>query len=323
MFGVRLDPSLAIQLLIAAAVFTVCQAVWGLARHGGTKRAVNARLKLAQGGLALSDIVGELRKQRGLTHDGRHKLSWAAWASDLVIKSGIPYQPQRWLAIMVTLGAVGVLAAFVLTHNFFIAAAAGVAVALGPPYGYLKFKGSGRAKKLSEQLPHALEVIVRSLEAGHPVPTAIALVGKELPDPIGSEFGMAADEIAYGSTLELAVQHMSARCRHPDIDLFAATIRLQDRSGGNLVGLLRMSAHTIRERRKLRLKIAAATSEGRISALILTAAPFVVLGILEVIQPHFYGDVIHLKSIQYGLGGLGFWMFLGNLVMRKMIAMRI
>ncbi len=84
-----------------------------------------------------------------------------------------------------------------------------------------------------------------------------------------------------------------------------------------------MSAHTIRERRKLRLKIAAATSEGRISAIILTAAPFCVLGILEIIQPHFYGDVIHEKVIQYGLGILGTWMFLGNLVMRKMIDMRI
>jgi tight adherence protein B len=59
------------------------------------------------------------------------------------------------------------------------------------------------------------------------------------------------------------------------------------------------------------------------SAYILTAAPFCVLGILELIQPHFYGDVIHLKATQYGLIGLGTWMFLGNLVMRKMIDMRI
>ncbi len=323
MFGIRLDPALAIQVLVAAAVFAACQVVYGLVRHGGAKRAVNARLKLADGGMALADIVGELRKQRGMGQDGRHKMSWAAWVGDLVVKSGIRYQPRRWALMIAVLAGAAAFVAFVLLHNPFIAAAAAILAAAVPPYAYLKFMGSRRAKKLSEQLPHALEVIVRSLEAGHPVPTAIALVGKELPDPIGSEFGMAADEIAYGSTLELAVQHMAQRCRHPDIDLFAATIRLQDRSGGNLVGLLRMSAHTIRERRKLRLKIAAATSEGRISAIILTAAPFCVLGILEIIQPHFYGDVIHLKSIQYGLGGLGLWMLIGNLVMRKMIDMRI
>jgi tight adherence protein B len=323
MFGIRLDPALAIQIMIAAAVFAICQAIYGLVRHGGAKRTVNARLKLAEAGMALGDIVGELRKQRGMGHDGRHKMSWAAWVSDLVIRSGIPYQPRRWALMIAALGGALAFLAFALLHNIFIAAAAGLIAATVPPYAYLKFMGSRRAKKLSEQLPHALEVIVRSLEAGHPVPTAISLVGKELPDPIGSEFGMAADEIAYGSTLELAVQHMAQRCRHPDIDLFAATIRLQDRSGGNLTGLLRMSAHTIRERRKLRLKIAAATSEGRISAIILTATPFVVLGILEIIQPHFYGDVIHEKAIQYGLGGLGVWMLIGNLVMRKMIDMRI
>jgi tight adherence protein B len=210
-----------------------------------------------------------------------------------------------------------------LGRNPFFAIAAGVVAALASPIFYLRFLAARRAKKLSEQLPDALEVIVRSLEAGHPVPTAIALVGREMLDPIGSEFGMAADEIAYGSTLELAIGHVAARCRHPDIDLFAATIRLQDRSGGNLTGLLRMSAHTVRERRKLRMKIAAATSEGRISAIILTSAPFCVLGILQFIQPHFYGDVIHEKAIHYGLGFLGTWMFLGNLVMRKMINMRI
>jgi tight adherence protein B len=323
MFGIRLDPALAIQVLIFATVFTAGQAAYGLVRHGGAKRAVNLRLKLAEGGMALGDIVGELRKQRGMGQDGRHRMSWIAWLADLVVRSGIPYQPRRWAVVIAALGGGMAFLAFVLSRNLFIAAGAGVFAATFPPFSYLKFMANRRAKALSEQLPHALEVIVRSLEAGHPVPTAIALVGRELPDPIGSEFGMAADEIAYGSTLELAVQNMSHRCRHPDIDLFAATIRLQDRSGGNLVGLLRMSAHTIRERRKLRLKIAAATSEGRISAIILTSAPFCVLGILEVIQPHFYGDVIHMKAIQYGLGFLGTWMFIGNLVMRKMINMRI
>jgi tight adherence protein B len=221
------------------------------------------------------------------------------------------------------MGAGAAALVLILTRNPLFAAAAALVAILGPPFVYLKFMGARRAKALSLQLPDALEVIVRSLEAGHPVPTAISLVGREMLDPIGSEFGMAGDEIAFGSTLEMAVAHMASRCRHPDIDLFAATIRLQDRSGGNLTGLLRMNAHTVRERRKLRMKIAAATSEGRISAVILTSAPFCVLGILQLIQPHFYGDVIHEKAIQYGLAGLGTWMFIGNIVMRKMINIRI
>jgi tight adherence protein B len=319
---IHLDSALALQILIFAAVFSACQAVWGLVRVGGAKRAVNKRLALTQSGMALGDIVGELRKQRGLREGGGHKLSWA-WLADLIVRSGIAYQPRRWALIIGAMTAMAALAVFILGRNPLFAIAAGLAAGIAPPIVYLQFMAARRAKALSLQLPDALEVIVRSLEAGHPVPTAIALVGREMLDPIGSEFGMAGDEIAYGSTLELAVAHMAQRCRHPDIDLFAATIRLQDRSGGNLTGLLRMNAHTVRERRKLRLKIAAATSEGRISAIILTAAPFCVLGILQLIQPHFYGDVIHDKAIQYGLGFLGTWMFLGNIVMRKMINIRI
>jgi tight adherence protein B len=322
MFGLHLDASFAVQILIFAAAFSACQAVYGLVRVGGARRAVNRRLALSESGMAIGDIVGELRKQRGLRQNGEHKLSWA-WLADLVVRSGVVYQPRNWVIIIAGMSLGGAVLVFVLTHNPLFAVGAGLAAAVGPPFLYLTFMAGRRAKALSNQLPDALEVIVRSLEAGHPVPTAIGLVGREMLDPIGSEFGMAADEIAYGATLETAIGHMGARCRHIDIDLFAATIRLQDRSGGNLTGLLRMNAHTVRERRKLRLKIAAASAEGKMSAYILTAAPFCVLGILELIQPHFYGDVIHLKATQYGLIGLGVWMFLGNLVMRKMINMRI
>ncbi len=84
-----------------------------------------------------------------------------------------------------------------------------------------------------------------------------------------------------------------------------------------------MNAQTVRERHKMRLKIQAASSEGRASAMILSSAPFVVLGVLQVMRPGFYGDIIHERPVQLGLAALGFWMFLGNMVMRRMIDMRI
>ena len=165
-------------------------------------------------------------------------------------------------------------------------------VGVGGPFFCLKFMIGRRAKQIGVQLPQALEIIVRSLEAGHPVPTAVSLVGREMADPVGTEFGMAADEISYGSTLEEAIARMSERCQHPDIDLFAATVRLQASTGGNITGLLKLNASTIRERHKMRLKIKAASSEGRASAAILTAAPFIAIGFIVISSPHFYGDVI-------------------------------
>ena len=164
-----------------------------------------------------------------------------------------------------------------------------------------------------------MQIACRSLEAGHPVATAIALVAREMPDPIGTEFGMAADEVSYGMSLTNAVQRMAERAGDPDIELFAATVRLQEKTGGNLTELLKALATTIRERQTMRLKVRAASSEGRTSAMILTAAPFMVMAAIHLLRPEFYSDVIGKPLIRYSFAGLFTWMFIGNMVMRKMI----
>lgn len=314
-------PRLIVLILIFAAAFTAVQAMSGLLTRAGARRKVNKRLSVAEKTTSLADLVVELRKQRGLTADGERK--GLEWFTDLVVRSGIHFQPQRW-ALMAAGAALGAwLLVFAMTHSPWMGLLPALMVGVGGPLLFLNFAAGRRAKKLGEQLPAALEIIVRSLEAGHPVPTAVALVGREMPDPVGSEFGMAGDEIAYGSTLEQAVARMADRCRQPDVDLFAATIRLQERCGGNLTGLLKMNARTVRERHKMRLKIKAAASEGRASAIILTSAPICVLLLLTVMSPHFYGDVIGERPVQIALGCFAFWMFVGNMVMRRMIDMRI
>jgi tight adherence protein B len=319
---VSVDARWVFLILIFAAVFTAGQAVFGLTATAVVKRKVNRRLKVAERVDGVEGLVMELRKQRGLNAAGETS-SRLAWLSELIAASGVPYDRKRWTMICVAAGLLGGLLPSLLLRSPLLFPIGAGAFGIGAPVAYLKMMAGKRSKALGYQLPQALEIIVRSLEAGHPVPTAVALVGREMPDPVGTEFGMAADEIAYGANLAEAVERISARCRHPDIDLFAATIRLQERSGGNLTGLLKLNAHTVRERHKMRLKIKAASSEGRASAMILSGAPFVTLGIIMISSPHFYGDVIHERFIQYGLSGLGVWMLIGNLVMRRMIDMRI
>lgn len=318
----KADPRIVFLILIFAAVFTAGQAISGLVRVGAAKRQVNRRLKVAEGVGSLADLVIELRKQRGLDEQGNSRIL-VRWFSDLVARSGVSYQPRRWFLICCGLALSGYMLVFLWTHSPLFGLAVTPLVGIAGPLAFLNFKASARAKAIGDQLPNALEIIVRSLEAGHPVPTAVALVGREMPDPLGSEFGMAGDEIAYGATLEQAVGRIADRCRHPDMDLFAATIRLQEKSGGNLTGLLKMNAKAVRDRTKMRMKIKAASSEGRASAMILTGAPFGVLGILTVSAPSFYGGVIGERPVQIGLIILGVWMFIGNMVMRRMIDMRI
>ncbi len=318
----KFDPNLAFLILLFAAVFTAGQAAFGLFSVAIQKRRVNQRLKVAEKVDGVSAVVVELRKQRGLNAEGRRGGA-IRWLSNLIIISGVPYAPRKWAIYIVLAALVGGMGAAILTKNpmFFIVGA--LVMGVGGPLAFLKFKAGARNKAIGVQLPQALEIIVRSLEAGHPVPTAISLVGREMVDPIGTEFGMAADEIAYGGTLQEAIERMSERCQHPDIDLFAATVRLQAGTGGNLTGLLKLNASTVRERHKMRLKIKAASSEGRASAMILTSAPFIAVGFIMISSPHFYGDVIHERFVQIGLGIILTWMFIGNMVMRNMINMKL
>jgi tight adherence protein B len=311
-----------VMVMIAAAVFAGVQGLVGLFSVATQKRAVNRRLKLGEKVENISALVVELRKQRGLTAAGERSAS-LRWLSNLIVASGLPYDQKKWLTYVALAALIGCAGLGFLTKSPFGFVGGALLGGVIVPLGVLKFKANKRASALGFQLPQALDVIVRSLEAGHPVPAAVALVGREMSDPIGTEFGMAADEIAYGATLEQAVERMAERCQHADIDLFAATVRLQERTGGNLTGLLKLNANTVRERHKMRLKIKAASSEGRASAMILTAAPFIALGLIVMISPKFYGDVIHEPMVKYGLAGLGFWVFLGNLIMRRMIDMRI
>jgi len=318
----EVDAKTIVMVMIGAAVFALVQGLTGVLTVATQKRKLNQRLKVGEKVEGVSALVVELRKQRGLSATGGRSQS-LRWLSNLIVASGLPYDQRKWLTyvgLATLLGALG-LGFFTRTPFGFVCGAllGGVIV----PLGVLKFKANKRNGALGFQLPQALDIIVRSLEAGHPVPAAVSLVGREMSDPIGTEFGMAADEIAYGATLEQAVERMSERCQHPDIDLFAATVRLQERTGGNLTGLLKLNANTVRDRHKMRLKIKAASSEGRASAMILTAAPFVAVGVIMLMSPKFYGDVIDEPLVRYGLAILGFWIFVGNMIMRRMIDMRL
>jgi tight adherence protein B len=318
----KIDGSIVFLILVFAAVFTAGQAVIGLVSVATQKRRMNKRLKTAEKVDGVSALVMELRKQRGLDAAGE-KGRRLRWLSNLIVASGVVYDPRKWAFYAVLIAVIGGGAAAFLTKNPLFFPLGALVFGIGGPIFYLKTMAAKRAKALGFQLPQALEIIVRSLEAGHPVPTAINLVGREMSDPVGSEFGMAADEIAYGATMQEAIARMAERCQHPDIDLFAATVRLQERAGGNLTGLLKLNAATVRERHKMRLKIKAASSEGRASAMILTSAPIIAMSFIMISSPHFYGDVIHEPIVKWGLTGLGVWMFIGNMVMRRMIDLRL
>lgn len=314
-----LDATLLIPAIMATgAVFLAIQSVSGLLTEARTQRIVNRRLQFKERFETHNEAMIELRKSRGLDRDGNLAMS-LRWLNQIIVRSGLKFEPAKWAAM----AAAGSLIPAGLVWYYAGGPWVGIPVYFlflaGGPIMILNHLATARAKKLAGQLPDALQIVCRSLEAGHPVATAVGLVAREMPDPIGTEFGMTADEVSYGMSLTNAVQRMAERAGDPDVELFAATVRLQEKTGGNLTELLKANTNTIRERQTMRLKVRAASSEGRTSAMILTSAPFLVMGAIHMMRPEFYGRVMHEPLIQYGFAGLFIWMAIGNMVMNKMI----
>jgi len=186
------------------------------------------------------------------------------------------------------------------------------------PLQTLKFRRNRRLEIFGVQLPEALELITRSLKAGHPVPVAIAMVSREMPDPIGSEFGIVADEVTYGSDLVSALRNLYDRVGQDDLPLFVTAVSIQSSSGGNLREILDGLSTTIRSRGKLKRKVRAISTEGRMSAYILTAVPCLLGAAIMVLMPHFYTSVTDEPMTWYLLAGCFFWLMLGNAMMFKM-----
>jgi tight adherence protein B len=312
-----MNPLYLIYASAAIAGILIAEAFYLLHAGRSDKRAaINRRMKLQETKLSQEQVLIQLRKERGV--GGRHTLFSLAGLRRLRTQSGLTKPLPQFLGITsgVAFG-IGLLLLW-LGCSFKIAALSIPVLCVVLPIMALKFLRKRRHKHFGLQLPEALELITRSLKAGHPVPVAIAMVAREMPDPIGTEFGVVADEVTYGSTLVHALHSMFERVGHEDLPLFVTAVSIQSSSGGNLREILDGLSGTIRERGKLRRKVRAISTEGRISAYILTAVPALLMAAIFTLMPEFYGKVWGEPLTWYLLGGSIFWLVLGNAMMFKM-----
>jgi tight adherence protein B len=191
------------------------------------------------------------------------------------------------------------------------------------PILVLRFLRNRRQRAFGVQFPDGLDMIVRSLRAGHPVPVAISMVAREMQDPIGSEFGIIADEITYGADLESGLRNLYFRVGQDDLPLFVTAVAIQGTTGGNLGEILQNLSTVIRERFKMRRKIRALAAEARASALILSSLPIAMFLIIQVLTPEFYASVWDEDITKKALGLAGCWMLLGNFIMYRLVNFRI
>src|SRR4051794_13549183 len=191
MFGI--DPLYLFYGLAAVAAVLVAEALY-LAFHNTSdyRNPVNRRLEISAKEASREKVLVQLRRERGLNSEGGLAMP-VRWFNNLVVQSGVKLTLARGLTIATALGIGGFLAIFIWRKGDLGEAAAGGALAATiVPLAALRFMRGRRQRKFSEQFPEAIDIIVRSLRAGYPIPVAISMVAREMADPIGTEFGMAA-----------------------------------------------------------------------------------------------------------------------------------
>jgi tight adherence protein B len=317
------NPIYLVYLLAAASAVFLFEAVYFLCFSGTSYRNnVNRRLRLMHDKTDRETILIQLRRERGLTSGGDYRLSFEG-LNRLVLQSGLTLGIGKLVlfASVSALIAFGVM--FLVRGNLLQALLAGLFCGTALPYLVLRILRGKRQKKFGAQFPDALDTIVRSLRAGHPVPIAITMVAREQPDPVGSEFGIVVDEITYGADLETAMRNLYYRIGQDDLPLFVTAVAIQSSTGGNLGEILENLSKVIRDRFKMRRKIRALASEGRASALILSSLPIAMFLIINVLSPQFYSSVWNEDLTKLALTLAGCWMGVGNFIMYRMVNFKI
>jgi len=319
----NIDSTYAVYAFAAVSAILFGEGVYLLFFSAASYRnRINRRLSMLSDTVDRQDILVQLRRERGLTMAGDFRLPVIS-LNRLIVQSGVSIGLSR-IGVFAAIAAFATLVALVILRGSVVQGLLGALFSgLLLPYFSLRVIRARRQKKFGTQFPDAIDIIVRSLRAGHPVPIAVNMVARELPDPIGSEFGLVADEITYGADLETAMRNLYSRVGQDDLPLFVTAVAIQGSTGGNLGEILENLSAVIRQRFKMRRKVRALAAEGRASALILSSLPILMFGVVQIVAPDFYGSVWQFDLTKMVLGCAIGWMLVGNLAMYKLVNFKI
>jgi len=232
---------------------------------------------------------------------------------NLVKRAHSPLSAWRLTGLMLALFTVVVVLGFLRQTNPLLLIVLGVAIA-SIPVLWLSRQANQRRQAFEEKLPETLDYISRAMRAGQSLTSAIGMVDKEFADPIGQEFKTLFDEIGFGIPFKDAIRQLSDRVQSNDLNFFVISLMIQHETGGNLTELLDGLAKTMRERFKLRGKIRTLSSEGRASAWVLGSMPFLLAGILTLLNPGYMSPLWNTPQGQKilfiggGLMAVGFYL---------------
>lgn len=311
--------TLVLALVFFAVLFALC-GVWLLVSQRKTARdRINTRLlgvkqvKRYELGDALAETREREEKKRQQRKEAIRKkafsdipavdkalkgTTWAEKLDGMLIQAQLPISVASFMALSGMLAAMGAAVALIWRHYFdpILALLFGLLLG-GAPAVYIYLKVRHRIKRFNGQLPDALDLLSSSVKGGQSLNAAVQNVADEMPDPVGDEFKILADELTFGVPFDTALRHLMSRLSSPDVRFLATALMIQKETGGNLSEVLDGLQKTIRERFRILGQVKTLTAQGKLSGLIVAMLPLALCAFLYFANPDYMR-----KLFEPGLG---------------------
>jgi len=284
---------------------------------------VNRRIDLLEKGNAREEVLETLRKERAQHLKGA-RIPIMSMISKKAAMANIAFSPKALIMVMVFLSVAAFVGLTIGTE-----ASLGIRAVMGPVMGFgavwmwLNKKAKARMALLEEQLPDAVELMVRSLRVGHPFSSTVNIVAQEVADPLGSEFGIIADEFAYGMEITESLNRMAESIDMQDMRFLAVAVNIQQKSGGNLAEILEGLAKVIRSRFKLFRRVSAITAEAKWSGMFLSGFPILALIGINIAQPNYYDAVMETEYFIPACMVVGGFLVANYVFMKIMVSIKV
>lgn len=314
-----------IYIAIFGAVLLLFAGIYLLAFGKSIERSstLNRRMDLIEKARAKKDVLEQLRKDRA-ADTGKGGLPIVSALEENLRKANLNLSARILILIMIGLSGVGIVLLGMFTAaDLGLRSVVGAAAGFGGVYLWVSGKAKKRIGAIEEQLPEAIDLIVRSLRVGHPLAAALAMAGDEMPDPLGMELALISDEISYGRDAGEALADFAERVDLQDLRFLSVAVMIQQRSGGNLAEILDGLSKVVRARFKLSRRVRAMTAEAKWSGMFLSGFPIAAMVVIQLLKPDYY-DVVKEHPLFMPLAVVVFgFLVLNILYMRKMTDIKI
>ena len=327
------DPQLIFYSVVFLGTMLLVQGLFAyISERNNTQNRVNKRVKMMQEGASNEQVLSTLRRDGPKASSIFAPPSIVDYLEVRPTQAGMRMPVHQLIVMMIsatlTIGLVfpligGISGQLHSIASYLLLVIFAVVLGILLPLWLLSRKASARIAKFEAQFPIALDIFVRGLRAGHPVTSALDLLVTEVPDPIGSEFGIVIAEMNYGYDLRGALSNLARRVRTQDIQMFVVSVAIQAETGGNLADILDGLSKVIRDRASMVLKVKALAGEGKMTGILLSVLPVATFCFVFATQPSFYLNVVDDPIFLPCVMAIVCWYSMGIFIMNKLIKIEV